>query len=177
MTFLPRALAILTAIHVAGTAGAAAGPCTPPASIATYLKTHAGWHILDVSDLDKDSRSFWREEHSGKCPGLTRVVVDETHLTSFGLALVSDRGGKVVQKIILLQAKPGGGYNIRTLMAASEGKGLVIWRQPPLRMKDYFGSGRSVSTRYDGVVIERPESASRLYYLRNGKVRMIQLGD
>jgi hypothetical protein len=169
---------ILPALLLLLPVGAAAtAPCAPPSPVAAYLKAHPGWRILDMPDLVSDDQQLWRENHKGLCPGLARVVVEDGGGVSFALALIRPRGGKIFEQVVVLRALPGGTFQPVMLVAPDEGAGIVVWRTPPDKFTDWYGTGQAVVLRHDGIVWEKMEAAAQVFYFVRGKVRMIQTSD
>lgn len=152
-----------------------ADPCTPPKPVAQYLALHPGWRIETVVDLVPDDQKLWAQDHKGLCPGLAGVVLDASGKTSFALAVLANRGGKVSEQAIVL--KPAGAdFRTFVLQPPFKGRCCVVWRSPPGKSSD-MDTGRAFDIPYDSVVWEEMESASQQFYFLRGKFHKLQTGD
>jgi hypothetical protein len=158
----------LTMASLVGT-GALAAPCTPPPSVAAYLKTHPGWRILTLADLNNDQQMQWNDAHKAFCPGIAEVMLDAGGQKSWALALL-DPNGSQEQLVLLHGAKP------ITLEVPSQSTGVVVWRAAPGKYDDP-ATGRKITIAHDSIMYELFESAAEQFYLSNGKVRRLQAGD
>jgi hypothetical protein len=104
----------------------------------------------------------------GLCPGLATVDVDGSHRASHALALLSDRGGKNYEEVVLLW-HDGTPRSAQILVEAfSEGPRMVIWRLEP-GVYEEWDTHRKTRIAHDSIGFEAFEASVTLYYFAKGK--------
>jgi hypothetical protein len=153
--------------------GAEAAPCSRPLPVTNYLKAHPRWTVLDITDLAADDRTLWNENHKGFCPGMARVVLDDSGEPSYALALLDKRMKQ--EELVVLMAERGKFREV-ILERPFPGDRLVVWRSPPGEWQDPYG-GRRAHIIHDSFTWEEMEAAAQQIYFSGGKFRRIQIGD
>lgn len=181
-----RARRLVEALIVVATAAfdascakaASADPCDRlPIDVTTYLSANPTWIPVRKSDLSADHQKLWEDSHRNMCPGVATVDLEGRGRASHGLALLRrDRRGNE-EMLVLLRRRPKG-LSITTMVAPYRSPGPeVVWEASPALAQDLAAGSKFGKITHDAIVFEALESAAQMFYVRNGRVRKIQISD
>ncbi len=159
-----------------GATASTADPCAnPPAAAIAYLKAHPGWKILSAADLQPDDRSLWTHVHKNLCPGMAEVDFDGSGNKYVALTVIRPDKDWFIETIVILR-DGNDRLDVHTLWHDEPGYD-VIWRFGPTTVQDWENPRKKMRIPHDSLVVERLESATRQYYLKDGKFRFVQTSD
>jgi hypothetical protein len=165
-------LAPLVLLSLLLAAPAFAAQCSAPKPVRGFLKTHAGWSLVDVTDLGAADRVAWRKLHRGACPGVAVAELGSKGEKSYALAVLSKGRNGRMERLVLLEAD-GKKLVPRTLVPAfAVGDPIVVWRAKPRSVRE-FGSRRRIALPRDSVVFEKIGMSSKVFYFADGQIRTL----
>jgi hypothetical protein len=163
--------ALLTAMLVC-CAGVASAQCAPKKGpVHDYLKAHANYHLVDLTDLGDSDRLAWRRLHHGLCPGLATIALGGGE-KSYALAVTTKGRNGRLERLVLLQAD-GARLIPKTLVPAfAVGDPLVVWRAKPRTVRE-FGSRRRIALAHDSIMFEKLGLSAKVFHLADGKIQTV----
>jgi hypothetical protein len=149
-----------------------------------FLRTEAGWSIIDMDDLYEPQRDAWeRYRGGGLCPGMAQGNFFGDNKPAYALALKKTIDGHLFEKLVVISRI--GERLIATELVpqkdmvyagASAPTILVVWRTVPGTYKD-LDSDESIDVKSDPIVFELIESTSTIYYYAEGAFKSLLATD
>jgi hypothetical protein len=149
-----------------------------PQDVQDFLRTEAGWSIIDTSDLYEPERGVWEQRDvweryrgAGPCPGLAEGNFFGNDKLAYALALKKTIGGHTFEKLVVI-SRSGEKFITTELVpqkdVAYENESapviFVVWKTVPGTYRDE-DSGKSITIKSDPIVYEHVEQPwSTIYY-------------
>lgn len=149
-----------------------------PQDVQDFLRTEAGWSIINVDDLVEEERDAWkRYRGGGLCPGMAEGNFFGDNKQAYALALKKTIDGHLFEKLVVISRI--GERLIATEVVPQEdamrtGGILVVWRIVPGTYKD-LDSDTSIGIKTDPIVFELIGSTSTIYYYSEGAFKSLRI--
>lgn len=163
------------------TQSSAVGSCRKlPAAVSSFIRSDkgnfAGWHIVNLDDLNPEDRAQWKHSNHADCPGYARAHFDGTNVMSYAITLMKrNQDGSQSQTLIVV--KDAKNPTLITLSPPELVARLSIVRSLPSGHYADVEEGGEINTRYPVIVYEALEAGALLYYWDNGHFSSIVMED
>ena len=137
---------------------------------------------LRLDDLSEDDQGLWVQAKGQICPGYVTGHFVSDKFLSYAVIL-TNINAPMGYKLVSVNEVTKGQYKI-DLVFKDEHKDSgaltlypVVWSLPPGEYQDFYDSKQILRTRHDGMVLERLEAWSVLYYWNRAKFLRWTLSD
>jgi hypothetical protein len=154
----------------------------PVPIIEALAKGYPDWRPLRLEDLNADDQELWVKAKGKQCPGFTAghfvsdnsltyavVLVNASHPKGYKLISISEISSERYKTSVILHEEQRDSKAIPLYP--------VVWAMPPGAYQDFYNPKRKLRTHRDGIVLERLEAWTVLYYWDKGKFAKFTLSD
>jgi len=153
--------------------------CTMPKDVANIINAkYREWKLQTVKDLSDGDRKLWMKYASNSCPGIIKGHFINSKYYDYAVLLVPKNRDKKGLKIIVITRNDNNGtYTSLSVLDAMESysDGHVLHIMKPGTYENY--EGKNIEVKMDGIILEKIESGSIMYYWSNNKFNEIITDD
>lgn len=118
---------------------------------------------------------MWTEVHKHLCPGMAEVDFNGSGAKYAALTVIRPDKDWFIETIVIVR-RGSHGLDVHTLWH-DEPAYDVVWRCGPTTVQDWEEPKKKVHIPHESLVVERLESATRQYYLKDGRFHYVQTSD
>jgi hypothetical protein len=150
--------------------------CELPDDLARVVASkYPNERLITFSDIEEDDRNLFRSDHSGSCPGITKLDFYGDGQPTVAMVLRAKRGKAPVKLVLAHQAKTR--WDTRLLDTGdSPPDAPVVWNQPPGDYQDIYGE-KQIRAKKPVIVFCKYESWAIVYAWTGASVRKVWIAD
>ena len=137
----------------------------PPALSVLLEKSFAHWRVEKVSDLDPSYQELWTKKYPEECPGVIAGHLKKPDSIAYAVLLVPADQTKKGYRLVVFSEVAKDSW--RAIILEKDDQytptSAVIRLAPPGNYEE-ADSDKKIHTRTDGIVSERIEAGSLMYY-------------